>query len=102
MTDASECWIPGRGRGLGNAATVRGRSPSSPVLPHRFSALAAAALLVPSAFLMLGSAFAAPGPLRVLHIGREGSPSADHAHVQMRELGRDAIWFEVTIDAADG
>ncbi|MBL9125997.1 MAG: c-type cytochrome, partial [Verrucomicrobiales bacterium] len=49
---------------------------------------------------------AAQGPIRVLHLGRDGTPSADHAHVLMRELGRDAIWFEYTSDpvvaTADG
>ena len=45
-------------------------------------------------------AVAAPGPLRILHVGREGTPSAKHAHVLMRELGREAIWFEYTSDLA--
>lgn len=36
------------------------------------------------------------GPIRILHIGREGTDSAKHAHVLMRELGRDAIWFDYT------
>jgi len=45
-------------------------------------------------------ASAAPGPLRVLFLGKAGTPSADHAHVLMRELGRDAIWFEYTADPA--
>lgn len=43
---------------------------------------------------------AASGPIRVLHLGKEGTPSAGHAHVLMRDLGRDAIWFDYTADPA--
>ncbi len=37
-------------------------------------------------------------PIRVLHIGKEGTDSAKHAHVLMREFGRDAIWFDYQND----
>ncbi|HEY1172415.1 MAG TPA: PVC-type heme-binding CxxCH protein [Verrucomicrobiae bacterium] len=37
-------------------------------------------------------------PIRILHIGKEGADSAKHAHVLMRELGRDAIWFDYVTD----
>jgi putative membrane-bound dehydrogenase-like protein len=42
---------------------------------------------------------ASTGPLRVLHLGLDGTDSARHAHVLMRELGRDAIWFDYISDA---
>ncbi len=42
---------------------------------------------------------AATGPIRVLHLGKDGTDSARHAHVLMRDLGRDAIWFDYTADA---
>ncbi len=51
----------------------------------------AAALLCP-----LVHAASAPGPLRILYLGADGTPSAKHAHVLMREFGRDAIWFDYT------
>jgi putative membrane-bound dehydrogenase-like protein len=41
---------------------------------------------------------AAAGPIRVLYLGREGTDSSRHCHVLMRELGRDAIWFDYTSD----
>ncbi|MBL9168867.1 MAG: c-type cytochrome [Verrucomicrobiales bacterium] len=37
---------------------------------------------------------AASGPLRVLFLGDGSEPSRSHCHVVMRELGRDAIWFD--------
>ena len=43
---------------------------------------------------------AATGPIRVLHLGKEGTDSAKHAHAIMRDLGRDAIWFDYTSDAS--
>lgn len=43
---------------------------------------------------------AAPSPLRVLYLGQDGTHSTDHCHVLMRELGRDAIWFDYTADPA--
>jgi putative membrane-bound dehydrogenase-like protein len=61
-------------------------------------AASAASILVTSACLLPGTSKAAPGPLRVLHLGKDGSSSADHAHVLMRELGRDGIWVEYTTD----
>src|SRR5258708_1574397 len=42
------------------------------------------------------SAHAAPGPLRILYLGKEGTAATQHAHVLMREFGRDAIWFDYT------
>lgn len=38
----------------------------------------------------------AAGPIRVLYVGAEGARSTGHAHVLMRDLGRDAIWFDYT------
>ena len=46
------------------------------------------------------AAEAATGPLRILYLGREGTPASRHCHVLMRDLGRDAIWFDYTADAA--
>ena len=37
-------------------------------------------------------------PLRVLFLGQEGTPSARHCHAAMRELGREAVWFDYTAD----
>jgi len=37
-------------------------------------------------------------PIRVLHIGKEGTDSVKHAHLLMREMGRDAIWFDYVSD----
>lgn len=42
---------------------------------------------------------AATGPIRVLHLGDGTTNTARHAHVLMRDLGRDAIWFDYTSDA---
>jgi putative membrane-bound dehydrogenase-like protein len=44
---------------------------------------------------------AAPGPLRVLYLGQAGTPSAKHCALLMQELGRDAIWFDYTVDPAE-
>ncbi len=59
---------------------------------------------------MLGAGADVPvtgGPLRVLYVSPQRGPSADRVHGLMRELGRDAIWFEyssepdeVTVDWA--
>ncbi len=46
------------------------------------------------------AAFAGPSPIRVLYLGKEGTPSTRHCAAAMRELGRDAIWFDYTADAA--
>ncbi|HMJ91107.1 MAG TPA: PVC-type heme-binding CxxCH protein, partial [Candidatus Acidoferrum sp.] len=43
---------------------------------------------------------AATGPIRVLYLGKDGTDSSKHCHVLMRELGRDAIWFDYTSDPA--
>ncbi len=37
-------------------------------------------------------------PLRVLYLGQDGTPAARHCHTVMRELGRDAVWFDYTAD----
>ncbi|MDB6172627.1 MAG: rane-bound dehydrogenase protein [Chthoniobacteraceae bacterium] len=55
--------------------------------------------LLLAAFLS-SAAYAAPGPIRVLYLGNEGSPTAKHCAVLMRELGRDAIWLDYTADTA--
>ena len=44
------------------------------------------------------TAAAATGPIRVLHLGKDGTDSAKHAHAIMRDLGRDAIWFDYISD----
>lgn len=49
-------------------------------------------------FLTATLASAATGPIRVLHLGQDGTDSAKHAHSIMRDLGRDAIWFDYTSD----
>src|SRR5260221_509895 len=41
---------------------------------------------------------AAPGPIRVLYLGKEGTPAVKHCALLMQELGRDAIWFDYTAD----
>src|ERR1700683_3633913 len=38
----------------------------------------------------------AAGPIRVLYLGKEGTPSSKHCAALMQELGRDAIWFDYT------
>ena len=43
---------------------------------------------------------AAPGPIRILYLGKEGTDASRHCHVLMRDLGRDAIWFDYTSDPA--
>ncbi len=46
------------------------------------------------------AAHAASGPIRVLFLGKEGTPAARHCATAMRELGRDAVWLEYTADPA--
>jgi putative membrane-bound dehydrogenase-like protein len=41
----------------------------------------------------------AAGPVRVLYYGKADSPSSKHCAFLMRELGRDAIWFDYFTDA---
>jgi putative membrane-bound dehydrogenase-like protein len=41
----------------------------------------------------------AAGPIRVLYFGKSDSPSSKHCAFLMRELGRDAIWFDYFTDA---
>src|SRR4051812_7333727 len=43
----------------------------------------------------------AGGPIPVLFLGKEGTSSSQHCPVLMRELGRDAIWFDYTADAKE-
>lgn len=40
----------------------------------------------------------AVGPIRVLFLGTPDTPSSKHCAFLMRELGRDAIWFDYTTD----
>jgi putative membrane-bound dehydrogenase-like protein len=51
------------------------------------------------ALLATALTYAATSPIRVLHLGKDGTDSARHAHFLMRDLGRDAIWFDYTSDA---
>ena len=37
-------------------------------------------------------------PLRILFLGAAGTNTTRHAHALMRDLGRDAIWFDYTAD----
>lgn len=39
-------------------------------------------------------------PVRVLFLGQEGTLSSRHCHALMRNLGRDAVWFDYTTDPA--
>ncbi|MDB6174545.1 MAG: rane-bound dehydrogenase protein [Chthoniobacteraceae bacterium] len=57
-----------------------------------------AALLV--SLLTLTSASAAEGPLRILYLGQEEGASSKQCAILMQELGREAIWFDYTADAA--
>ena len=52
------------------------------------------------ALALTALAHAAPGPLRVLFAGKGDDASGRHCHVLMRELGRDAIWFDYVADKA--
>ncbi len=40
------------------------------------------------------------GAIRVLFLGDEKAGSRQHCHTVMRDLGRDAIWFDYTADSA--
>lgn len=40
----------------------------------------------------------ASGPIHILFLGSEAAGSRQHVHVLMREMGRDAIWFEYADD----
>ncbi len=42
---------------------------------------------------------AASGPIRVLFLGEDSASSRTHCHILMRELGRDAIWFDFASDS---
>lgn len=72
--------------------------------PMRLSPRPPVSRFVPALLLAAGglagspSLHAAAGALRILHLGKEGSASAAHAHVLMRELGRDAVWLDYVTD----
>ena len=56
-------------------------------------------LLAPILLSVLAIATAsAAGPIRVLYLGKDGTPSSRHCAALMQELGRDAIWFDYTSD----
>ncbi|HEY3898763.1 MAG TPA: PVC-type heme-binding CxxCH protein [Chthoniobacter sp.] len=57
-------------------------------------------LILSALSLLLTGASAAPasGPIHVLFLGSETAGSRQHLPPLMRELGRDAIWFEYTDD----
>src|SRR6187402_33915 len=46
-------------------------------------------------------AHAASGPLRVLFVSTGDEASGKRCHTLMRDLGRDAIWFDYVAKAAD-
>jgi putative membrane-bound dehydrogenase-like protein len=48
--------------------------------------------------LTFALADAGANPIRVLYLGQETTAASRHCHVLMRELGRDAIWFDYTTD----
>jgi hypothetical protein len=48
--------------------------------------------------LLAIAAASAAGPIRVLYLGKDGTPSSRHCAALMQELGRDAIWFDYTSD----
>src|SRR5437867_1880127 len=50
-------------------------------------------------FCLILPARAASGPIRVLYLGQEDNQAAQHCHVLMRELGREAIWFDYTAES---
>ena len=52
------------------------------------------------ALVLTALAHAAPGPLRVLFAGKGDDAGGRHCHVLMRELGREAIWFDYVEDKA--
>jgi putative membrane-bound dehydrogenase-like protein len=56
------------------------------------------ALAVPFFFILSCLALGAEGPIRVLYLGAEGTPASKHCAALMREMGRDAIWFDYTAD----
>ncbi len=45
-------------------------------------------------------AAAAPSPIRVLFLGDSSPASRDHCHILMKELGREAVWFDYASDPA--
>ena len=49
--------------------------------------------------LTVSFASAATGPIRILYLGKDGTNATGHCHALMRDLGRDAIWFDYTADA---
>ncbi len=57
-------------------------------------------LLLALSIALPGFAVAAPSPLRVLFLGDGQTTSRDHCHVLMREMGREAVWFDYAADPA--
>ncbi len=57
-----------------------------------------AALSLAAAVALASAAHAQP--IRVLFLGQEGTPASRHCHAVMRELGRDAVWFDYSSDPA--
>ena len=53
------------------------------------------------AFALTSLAHAAPGPLRVLFASSGDDASGKRCHVLMRELGREAIWFDYVANPAE-
>jgi putative membrane-bound dehydrogenase-like protein len=64
-------------------------------MKHRTPSLFLAGSLLAAQFL---ASTVEASPLRVLYLGQEDSAATQHAHVLMRDLGRDAIWFDYTAD----
>lgn len=52
------------------------------------------------AFVLTLRAAAEPGPVRVVYLGKDTTKAPYHCAALMRELGRDAIWFDYTTDPA--
>src|SRR5688500_8800553 len=40
------------------------------------------------------------GPIRILFLGTEEGGGRKHCHAVMRDLGRDALWFDYAADPA--
>src|SRR3954471_3212747 len=57
-------------------------------------------LVLTAAISFAAHASHAAGPIRVIYLGQEGTPSSKHCALLMQELGRDAIWFDYTANPA--
>ena len=55
-------------------------------------------LLSLSVLLTLAASGSAAGPVRVLYLGKAGTPATQGCHAAMEELGREAIWFDYATD----